>query len=76
MKLPRMKLFNKSGTLEKVSLSTKVKRKISEYKRVLRVTKKPNMEEFKSTVKVTGLGIVIIGLIGFTIAIIAQLLKW
>lgn len=71
MKLPRFK----SKKQDKEKLSTKTKRKIKEYIRVLKVTKRPDMEEFKSTVKVTGLGIVIIGVIGFTIAIIAQLIK-
>jgi len=37
---------------------------------VLKVTKKPNMEEFKTIVKVSGLGIAIIGLLGFMINII------
>jgi len=41
-----------------------------ECKRVLKVTKKPNMEEFKTIVKVSGLGIAIIGLLGFMINII------
>ena len=71
MKLPRFK----SKKQDKEKLSSKTKRKIKEYVRVLKVTKKPDMEEFKSTVKVTGLGIVIIGIIGFIIAIIAQLIK-
>ena len=71
MKLPHLKSRNK----DKEKLSTRAKRKIKEYVRVLKVTKKPDMEEFKSTVKVTGLGIVVIGVIGFIIAMIAQLIK-
>lgn len=39
--------------------------------RVLRVTKKPTAEEFKTIVKISGLGILLIGLIGFII----QMLK-
>ena len=38
-----------------------------ESKRVLKVTKNPTGTEFKTTVKVTGLGILVIGLIGFII---------
>ena len=38
---------------------------VAECKRVLRVTKKPNKFEFKTIVKVSGLGTIIIGLIGF-----------
>ena len=52
----------------------KVKKFIKETIRVLRVTKKPNKEEFSSIVKVTGLGIAIIGIIGFIIFMIKQLL--
>ena len=52
----------------------KLKSFIRESKRVLQVTKKPNMTEFKMIVKVTGLGILIIGLIGFIIMITGTLL--
>ncbi len=37
----------------------------TECKRVLRVTKKPTGFEFKTIVKVSGLGMAIIGIIGF-----------
>jgi protein transport protein SEC61 subunit gamma and related proteins len=52
----------------------KLKRFIKETVRVIRVTKKPNKEEFKNIVKVTGIGIAIIGLIGFILFLIKQLL--
>jgi len=52
----------------------KIRRFFKQTIRVLRITKKPNKEEFKSIVKVTGLGILIIGLIGFFIFLIKQLL--
>lgn len=42
--------------------------------RVLRITKKPNKEEYKSIVKITALGIAVIGLIGFVIFLGKQLL--
>ena len=47
---------------------------IKECKRVLQVTKKPTMEEYKAIVKVTGLGILVIGALGFVITIIGILL--
>jgi protein transport protein SEC61 subunit gamma-like protein len=47
---------------------------INECKRVLKVTKKPNAFEFKTIVKVSGLGMVIIGLLGFLIQIVKTLL--
>ena len=46
-----------------------------ECKRVLILTKKPTGEEFKTIVKVTGLGMIIIGLIGFAMQITLQLMK-
>jgi len=42
--------------------------------RVLKITKKPTKEEFKTIVKVSGIGILLIGLIGFIIQMIRQLL--
>jgi len=50
------------------------KRFINESIRVLRITRKPSREEFKTIVKVSGLGIVIIGLLGFIITMAKQLL--
>ncbi len=46
-----------------------------ECKRVLIVTKKPTKEEFKTIVKVSGLGILIIGAIGFVIQLVEVLFK-
>ena len=40
--------------------------------RVFKVTKKPSMEEFKIIVKVSGIGMLIIGLIGFVIQTVWQ----
>ena len=43
-------------------------------KRVMRVTKKPTKEEFITIVKVSGLGILVIGLIGFILHFINQII--
>lgn len=51
--------------------TVKLKNFINKCVRVLRITKKPTMEEFKAVVKVSSLGIVAIGLIGFFVMIIA-----
>ena len=51
----------------------KIKSFIQESIRVLKVTKKPNAAEFKTVVKVSGLGILIIGLLGFVIQMIKLL---
>ena len=45
----------------------KIKSFIQESIRVLKVSKKPDAFEFKTIVKVSGLGILIIGLIGFIV---------
>ena len=50
------------------------KRKLKEYARVLRITKKPSKEEYKSIVKASALGMVIIGLVGFVIHMVSQAL--
>ncbi len=55
---------------EKQTLFTKLKRFVMESKRVFNVTKKPTSEEFKLIVKVTGIGVIIIGLMGFIIQMI------
>ena len=59
---------------EHVAQPGKVKRFIKETTRVLRITKKPDQNEFLSLVKVTGLGIAIIGVLGFVIFMFKQLL--
>ena len=45
-----------------------------ECRRVWQVTKKPTKEELKVIVKVTGIGILVIGFIGFVINILWQVL--
>ncbi len=56
----------------KFSLLFKLKRFVIECRRVLRITKKPDAIEFKTIVKVSGLGMMIIGLIGFVIQMVKQ----
>lgn len=51
----------------------KLKNFLSESKRVLLVTKKPSGKEYKMAAKITGLGIILIGLIGMIIRIIGIL---
>ena len=47
---------------------------VHECARVLRITKKPTNEEFKTIVKVSGFGMMVIGLIGFLVTMVRQLL--
>ena len=57
----------------KPSLFFKSKRFIKECGRVLKVTKKPSNIEFKTIVKVSALGMAIIGLVGFLIHMLKAL---
>lgn len=52
----------------------KIKSKFTEYGRVLRVTKKPSRQEFVTIMKVSGLGILAIGLLGFILQMIRYFL--
>jgi len=42
--------------------------------RVLRITKRPDRQEFKTIVKVSGIGIAIIGFLGFLVHFIKELI--
>jgi protein transport protein SEC61 subunit gamma and related proteins len=52
----------------------RLKEFIAECKRVLQITKKPDKIEFKAIVKASGLGILVIGLIGFLLTLGKELL--
>lgn len=52
----------------------RVKKFFVECGRVWRVTKKPSKFEFKTIVKVSALGIAIIGLVGFIVQLAKELL--
>ncbi|RMF54495.1 protein translocase SEC61 complex subunit gamma [Candidatus Woesearchaeota archaeon] len=53
---------------------SRLKNFLRECRRVLRATKKPDRMEFTTIVKVSGLGMIIIGLIGFVIIMLKQLI--
>jgi protein transport protein SEC61 subunit gamma-like protein len=59
---------------EKPTWKTKVKSFLAECRRVLKITKKPSTDEFKIIVKVSGIGMGVIGLVGFLISMLKQLL--
>jgi protein transport protein SEC61 subunit gamma and related proteins len=56
------------------SITVKLRNMFAEYGRVLRVTKKPTGEEFRTVMKVSGLGILAIGFIGFVLQMIRYFL--
>ncbi len=49
--------------------------RISEYTRVLKLAKKPGRKEYSLTAKVTGIGIIIIGLVGYSIKYISVIIQ-
>ncbi|HLD19336.1 MAG TPA: protein translocase SEC61 complex subunit gamma [Candidatus Nanoarchaeia archaeon] len=51
-----------------------LKRFLLECIRVLKITRKPTGEEFQMIVKVSGLGITLIGLLGFLLQVAKQLI--
>ncbi len=54
--------------------SMRVKHFFNECIRVLKITKKPTGDEFKAIVKVSGAGILAIGLIGFLVQMVSTFL--
>ncbi|MFO8015840.1 MAG: protein translocase SEC61 complex subunit gamma [Candidatus Woesearchaeota archaeon] len=56
------------------SINQRIRGYIIECRRVLRVTKKPDMFEFKTIVKVSALGMGVIGMLGFIIFFMKELL--
>lgn len=56
-------------------LPSKIAHTLREYRRVIIVSKKPDVEELSKISKVAALGIALIGFIGFIIQIVFQLIK-
>lgn len=53
----------------------KLKEKLEEYRRVIRVAVKPTKDEFIVSAKITIIGVTILGVIGFIINLIFILLR-
>lgn len=56
-------------------LLEKLKAFATECRRVLRVTKKPSTMEFKTIFKVAGVGMLLIGAVGFLLQMVRQLVS-
>jgi len=54
-----------TNNLSPVKLKNELMDKLREYRRVLKISEKPDREEFEMSAKVTGIGIILIGLVGF-----------
>ncbi len=68
--------------MEKVNIGEKkpgrggrLKNKLKQYKRVLSVSHKPDKDEFRKSMKITGSGIIFLGIIGFVIFLIYFLIQ-
>jgi len=57
----------------KPSFSTKIKSFYSQCVRVWHVMRKPTKEEFSMVAKISALGIIVIGIIGFIISLLLNL---
>jgi protein transport protein SEC61 subunit gamma-like protein len=69
-------LAEDSFNLSKIN-GNRINQSLKTYLRVLKLTKKPSREEFLTISKVAGLGILVIGFVGFLIYILlVEMPKW
>jgi len=57
-----------------LNLKVKIVSFIESSQRILTVSKKPDLNEFKAMAKVTGLGIIVIGAVGYVVTLLFALL--
>lgn len=55
-------------------LVKRIKKELYEYKRILKISTKPTREEYIKMIKVSSIGIGMIGLLGFLIQLIGRLI--
>lgn len=58
-----------------LQIRERIKNFLSQCRRVITVASKPDKEELKTSIKITGIGIIIIGMIGFVISMIFQIME-
>jgi len=51
-----------------------IKTRIAEYRRILKVSRKPSSKEFKEIIKVTGAGMLLMGFIGFAVQMLFRII--
>ena len=61
--------------MEQPQKRSRIKKFFKETVRVMRILKKPSREEYKNLVNVTGLGIAIVGIIGFAIFMVKLIVQ-
>lgn len=64
---------HKEGKPKGPSIADKIKSRLANYKRVIDVSRKPTKEDFISSAKITGVGTVLIGVIGFIVFLVYYL---
>jgi len=57
-----------------MSILSRIGRALHEYARIISISKKPDKKEFVSIIKVCGLGILLMGVIGFVIQLVYSLI--
>ncbi len=57
------------------TIPAKIDNAIKETRRILRLTRKPRGSEYNETAKITGLGMVLIGALGFVLFTLFQILR-
>ena len=62
------------GMIKDLVSPGKWKERLLQYRRTIEVSRKPDKEEFTSSSKITGIGMIIIGFIGFVIFMVYHLL--
>jgi protein translocase SEC61 complex gamma subunit len=50
-----------------------IREKLTNYKRVLKVAKKPSMEDFAAALKICMMGLFVVGMLGYVVYIISIL---
>ena len=58
-----------------MSLISQIGVNLAKYRRVLYLAKKPNREEFMVIAKITGIGMVLIGFLGFVVFLAFNIFK-
>ncbi|MHA1953431.1 MAG: protein translocase SEC61 complex subunit gamma [Candidatus Heimdallarchaeaceae archaeon] len=69
---PKPKKFEKP---KGPSIFARIKNKIAQYRRVLSVARKPDRDEYFSTMKITGTSLLLVGSIGFIIFLLYYLVR-
>jgi protein transport protein SEC61 subunit gamma-like protein len=61
--------------MEIKDLSSLIRSNLKSWDRVLKLSRKPRRQEFIAITKVTGLGAIVVGVIGFAIRMIVQIIS-